>query len=59
MRNYTEAELLTMVDFVVEAKRTGNPLYQQFLMVLSMVSNQDPRALDARIHKIKETGKFY
>ncbi|AUR87960.1 hypothetical protein NVP1106O_37 [Vibrio phage 1.106.O._10N.286.51.F7] len=58
MRKYTEAELLCMVDFVVDAKLNNNPLYSQFIMVMCLSCNVEPDVIERNIMKIKRTGKF-
>ena len=55
---YTDAQILGMVDFVVEARNTGNPNYQHFLLMLNMYTNKHPRDIEKAILEVKRTGSL-
>ena len=43
---YDNAEILNMITFALDARQRGNPVYAEFIMTLSLVSNKDPRAIE-------------
>ena len=57
-KSHSDAEILNMVDFVIDAKKNLNPLYPQFIMVMSVAANVDPREIERRILNAKQTGKW-
>lgn len=55
---YSDEEIMQMCQDVLQAKHDASPLYPQFLMVMSMITNLDPHEIEDKIKNCLVKGSW-